>query len=236
MIKLLNKVIMSIMLLISIISIDAKSQSLEEYIDKSNGNTYNTVQIGRQIWMTENLDVDRFRNGDIIPQAKNNYDWNVANNKKLPICRYYDDDSFQNKVYGKLYNWYAVNDPRGLAPKGWRIPKDEDWLILNRSFDGESGIHLRSPGGWLEGFKYGAGRIINDNSSGFSALPSGEFGFTFGGSFTGIGEYAIWWCINSHPAQPLVSAYTCTLRNDYSGISIAGSGKNHGLSVRCIKD
>jgi uncharacterized protein (TIGR02145 family) len=98
--------------------------------------TFNTlhsqieVKIGNQIWMNKNLDVDKFRNGDPIQEVKNEEDWKIADSLKLPAWCYVDFDSETNKIYGKLYNWYAVNDPRGLAPAGWRIPNRQDWINL----------------------------------------------------------------------------------------------------------
>jgi uncharacterized protein (TIGR02145 family) len=87
-------------------------------------NNYATVTIGTQVWMTKNLDVDRYRNGDIIPEVKDSIAW--ANLKTGAWC-YYNNDPELGKIYGKLYNWYAVNDPRGLAPAGYHIPTDAEW-------------------------------------------------------------------------------------------------------------
>lgn len=85
-----------------------------------------SIKIGNQTWMTENLNVDNFQNGDIIPEAKTTEEWEQAGKRQQPVWCYYDYDINNGKKYGKLYNWYAVNDPRGLAPKGWHIPSDEE--------------------------------------------------------------------------------------------------------------
>ena len=88
------------------------------------------IKIGQQVWMVENLNVDKFRNGEIIPEAKTDAEWKkAAENKQAAWC-YYNNDSSNGTKYGKLYNWYAVNDPRGLAPKGWHIPSDKEWTDL----------------------------------------------------------------------------------------------------------
>jgi hypothetical protein len=90
---------------------------------------YKSVKIGTQTWMTENLNIDKFRNGEAIPQAKNKEEWERAKINKLPIWAYYDYNP-ANAKYGKLYNWYAVNDPRGFAPTGWHVPNNLEWQTL----------------------------------------------------------------------------------------------------------
>src|SRR5690554_8081696 len=82
-------------------------------------NVYKTVVIGEQEWMAENLNVSKFRNGDLIPQAKNDADWESATKNKTPMWSYYEYNAENSKKYGKLYNWYAVADPRGLSPEGY---------------------------------------------------------------------------------------------------------------------
>jgi hypothetical protein len=83
-----------------------------------------TVIIGNQEWQFKNLDVDRFRNGDEIPQVQSAAEWEQAGRERRPAWSYYENDAENGKIYGKLYNWYAVNDARGLAPEGWHIPTD----------------------------------------------------------------------------------------------------------------
>ena len=96
-----------------------------------------TVIIGTQTWTSLNLDVVAFRNGDVIPQVKTNEEWEVAGNNKQAAWCYYDNDPANGPKYGKLYNWYAVNDPRGLAPTGWHVPTDEEWTVLSTFLGGE---------------------------------------------------------------------------------------------------
>ena len=88
------------------------------------------VKIGNQTWMSKNLDVSTFRNGEAIPEAKNEKQWLKASENQTAAFCYYEYRSNNGKVYGKLYNWYAVNDSRGLAPKGYHIPSDEEWIIV----------------------------------------------------------------------------------------------------------
>jgi uncharacterized protein (TIGR02145 family) len=95
---------------------------------------YKTFKINKQIWMAENLNVDKFRNGDTIPYARSETDWQLANEKKKPAFCYYQNDSANGKKYGKLYNWYAIIDKRGLAPLGWKLPSADDWFGLQEIF------------------------------------------------------------------------------------------------------
>ena len=89
-----------------------------------------TVTIGTQVWMTKNLDVSTFRNGEIIPEAKTEDEWNAAGGNHTPAWCYYNNDPKNGEIYGKLYNCYAVDDSRGLAPAGWHVPTIEEWKLI----------------------------------------------------------------------------------------------------------
>jgi len=143
-----------------------------------------TVTIGTQVWMTKNLDVTTFRNGDPIPQAKTDAEWQRAGKNQQPAWSYYNNDPANGAKYGKLYNWYAVNDLRGLAPKGWHVPSDDEWTILHDYLGSDAGAKMKSKTGWNEN---GNGT----NSSGFSGLPGG--GRNDGGAVNGIGHVGYWW-------------------------------------------
>ena len=136
-----------------------------------------TVTIGSQVWTSKNLDVATYRNGDVIPQVQ---DPNAWENLTTGAWCYYDNDASNGTKYGKLYNWYAVNDPRGLAPKGYHIPSDAEWTQLSDYLGGESeaGTKMKSTSGWVEN---GNGT----NSSGFSGLPGGYRDYN--GAFDYIG-------------------------------------------------
>ena len=95
-----------------------------------NGHIYKTVIIGSQTWMAENLDVDKFRNGESITEAKSREEWNELLDKNQPAWCYYNYDINNRVKYGKIYNWYALNDKRGLAPENFKIPNEEDWHNL----------------------------------------------------------------------------------------------------------
>jgi uncharacterized protein (TIGR02145 family) len=146
------------------------------------------VKIGRQIWMAENLNVDKFRNGDPIPHSKTPEEWKKANNNKQPAWCYYDHNPANGEKYGKLYNGYAVNDPRGLAPEGWLIPDGMEWNKLIEFLQREDRYtncseKLKSSSGWKDDYN-------GTNESGFSGLPGGFCDTN--GAFHLIGQYGRW--------------------------------------------
>ena len=103
-----------------------------------------TVTIGNQTWMTKNLDVSTFRNGDTIPEIQDVNEWAKAGEEGRPAWCYYDNDSTNGTIFGKLYNWYAVNDPRGLVPVGYYVPTDAEWTILTDFLGSEAGTKMKS--------------------------------------------------------------------------------------------
>jgi hypothetical protein len=109
-----------------------------------------SVNIGTQTWTTKNLDVATFRNGDAIPEAKTDEEWQAAGDNKRPAWCYYNNDPKNGTKYGKLYNWYAVKDARGLAPVGWHVPTDQEWTVLSTFLGGEdvAGKKMKSISGW----------------------------------------------------------------------------------------
>lgn len=102
------------------------------------GQTSNGVTIGNQVWMSKNLNVDKFRNGEAIPEAKTAEDWDKAGRAGKPTWSYFENNTANGESYGKFYNWYAVNDPRGLAPQGWKVPSDQDWITLTDFLGGKT--------------------------------------------------------------------------------------------------
>ncbi len=115
-------------------------------IDKHSGLS---VQINKQVWMNANLNLDSFRNGDTIPQVKSVLELRRACENELPVWLYYDFDDTNGDKYGKLYNWWAVNDSRGLAPIGWHIPSDDEWSTLLNHLNSNHILSEKSEsGGW----------------------------------------------------------------------------------------
>lgn len=185
-----------------------------------------TVTIGTQIWMTENLSVDNFRNGDPIPQAKTRKEWKKAGDEGKPAWCYYDNDPANGAKYGKLYNWYAVNDPRGLAPTGYHIPTEKEWNVLTDYLGGKNvaGKKIKSTNGWNPN---GNGT----NKSGFSALPGGH-GYD-DGSFGFVGVVGCWW---SSTELYTDSAFFHQINLSEDNLQNSLSDKKFGFSVRCVRN
>ena len=196
--------------------------------------TPDEIQIGKQLWLTKNLDVDHYRNGDPIPQVTDSLQW--LNLKTGAWC-YYNNDSANGAIYGKLYNWYAVNDPRGLAPIGCHIPSFEEWFELRDSLGGDqlAGGKLKSTG-TIEGGD-GLWNSPNKNAtniSGFSALP-GSCRWKFGGVFAALGNVGKWWSSTEYQGSEEAGAWE--LDKDLgSFVPVFMPDMIYGFSVRCIKD
>ncbi len=185
------------------------------------------VMIGKQVWMRDNLAVTCFRNGDSIPHIITDADWMAFANAGKPAWCYYNNDPKYSANYGKLYNWYAVNDPRGLAPKGWHIPSDTEWDVLSNFLGGldSAGVRMKSKTDW---FNEGNGT----NSSCFSAYPGGRRN-TGGGVFGDLGYYGQWWSATEANIEYGNLRYI----SHFSGALSAYSWyKGMGYSVRCVKD
>lgn len=204
-----------------------------QLINNTDGKSYQVITIGSQKWMAENLNADHFSNGDKIKEIKNLADWQTANETGQPAWCYYNFDSLNGKTYGKLYNWYAVNDPRGLAPKGWKIPSLEDWRILQQTvnstypYNGSIDLILMSSSNWKDG------RNGKDFLN-FNAQPSGYID----SEFREMGEIAFFWstqkALNNIPIDDNVylrSYLSC--QTFQSGSSQDGFGGN-GFAVRCL--
>ena len=183
---------------------------------------FEEVKIGKQIWMAKNLDVTHFRNGDPIPEAKNDKDWDAAAKKKKPAWCYYNNNSANGKKYGKLYNWYAVSDLRGLAPNGWHIPSEDEWLELIKLLGGKKKAVV----------KMKASELTSNKDAIFSASPGGYR--YWGAVFEGEKEFATWW--SSTEVDDIHISGGPYL--DYSKGSIEWLNyiKDFGMSVRCIRD
>ncbi len=158
-----------------------------------------TVKIVTQEWRTKNLDVVTFRNGDTIPEAKTNEEWQKAREEGKPAWCYYDNDPKNGEKYGKLYNWYAVNDSRGLAPKGYHVPTKAEWDSLVSYLGGEeiAGKKIKSTEGWLKYFNDENGSSYDGNGtneSDFLCLPGGYSGYY--GDFGNVGNFAFFWSCN----------------------------------------
>jgi clan AA aspartic protease (TIGR02281 family) len=189
------------------------------------GIDYPTVKIGKQIWTARNLNVATFRNGDAIHHAQDDDEWRTLNNIGKPAWCYFLNDESNGVKYGKLYNWYAVSDGRGLCPTGWHVPTDEEWTTLTDFLGGRTlaGIKMKDNSGW----KYSNGV----NSHGFTGMPGGCRWID--GHFFNIERGAYWWSSSEgYSAQALYIYLNCT----YDGVFCYENNNENGFSVRCIKD
>lgn len=190
---------------------------------------FESVKIGNQIWMTKNLDVERFQNRELIPEVKENKEWKDAGNYEQPAWCYYETESRNGKIYGKLYNWYAVNDPRGLAPEGWHIPSAEEWDQLINFLGGleEAEGKMKSTG-----TPYWANpNSAATNESGFSGLPGGYRDSS--GLFKILGKYGFWWSSSEYDT---LDAWSCYLNYSVNHAMWKCGTKYNGYSVRCLRD
>lgn len=204
-----------------------KPTTSENTVTDRDGNVYNIVTIGTQTWMKENLKTTKYRNGDPIPNITSNTDWIT-----LPIGAYsnYNNDAKNSTIYGKLYNWYAVNDSRNIAPTGWHVPTDIDWTILTNYLGGESiaGGKLKESG--TTHWKSPNTGATNEKS--FTALPSGYRAYD-NGAFYGIEYDCSWW---SSMESSTKDAWDRYLNYNYGNLNRGSNDKNDGRSIRCVKD
>ncbi|MBW6492799.1 MAG: fibrobacter succinogenes major paralogous domain-containing protein [Lentimicrobium sp.] len=197
-----------------------------ETVTDIDGNVYKTVVIGTQTWMAENLKTTKYRNGDQIPNVTDGTAWG---NLSTGAYGNYNNDLNNSTTFGRLYNWYAINDSRNICPVGWHIPTNAEWQILEAFLGGvsaaggklkEAGItHWSSP-------NTGA-----NNESGFTGLPGGIRGVF--GSYSNKGDYGYFWTATENSSWYAWNRYLYTFGNE---VTISSEDKRSGLSVRCIKD
>lgn len=191
---------------------------------KDNATGIDAVVIGKQTWVKKNLNVSFFRTGEPIPQATSEQEWKAAATQGLPAWCHYENNPANGEKYGKLYNWFAVNDPRGLAPEGWRIPTANDWQQLIDFTGGEEAacfalmaadqFTVPPPGG---------------RNSGFQGLAGG--GRNKYGSFGNLGDFAYWWSCSQHNETKAISLQ---LDSESNTAQLKPSDMGTGFGVRCI--
>jgi uncharacterized protein (TIGR02145 family) len=185
------------------------------------------VGICNQVWMGKNLDVSKYRNGDSIPNVTDPVEW--SNLTTGAWCWYNNDSATYSATYGKLYNWYAVNDPRGLAPPGWHIPGNDEWTTIVDCLGGDStaGGAMKEAGTahWSDP------NILATNSSGFTGLPGGIRNNT--GVFSDLTAVGCWW---STLAEDATKAWILNLEVTTGALFRYATFIKTGFSVRCIRD
>jgi len=218
------------------------------------------IKIGAQTWDSKNLDVITFRNGDTITEAKTVREWKKASKEGKPVWCYYNNDPKNGKMFGKLYNWYAVQDSRGLAPKGWHVPSKNEWDTLN-IFLGVlyAGKKMKTTSGWNVYMpKYNGSYYISEiqpqldengtNESGFAGLPGG-YRDNNGIFNTNIGSIGSWWSLTENISKKGNStdyAFLIYLNTNWKilykdiryadMITMSVERKSFGMSIRCIRD
>ncbi len=215
-----------VLMLVTSCEKDKGENNYSDTVTDIEGNIYHIVTLGTQVWMVENLRTTKYTDGTPIPMVPDNLNWS-----RLTTGAYcdYDNTSDSSKIYGKLYNWYAVNDTRKLAPEGWHVPSDEEWGKLLTFLGGES-----VAGGKLKETAtdhWTSPNLGATNESGFTALPGGRRDFN--GSFNYIRQNGYFWTSTEWNAP---SAYYRFMFYNGSNVAWLAYLKTLGLSVRCVKD
>jgi uncharacterized protein (TIGR02145 family) len=197
------------------------------------GTVYSSIVINGQEWMQQNLAVTKYRNGDSIPTGLSNETWQNTTSGAYAI---YDNVAANNTTYGKLYNWFAVNDNRGLCPTGWHVPSDAEWTSLINYLDPNqnpsaygaqssvAGGKMKSTTGWT------SPNTVATNESGYTGLPGGYRYFS--GTYANIGTHGFWW---SSAELDSSLAWLRTLYYASSNIGRVSINKQYGYSVRCVR-
>ena len=218
---------------------------INEYLTDYDGNSYNIIKVGEQVWIGENLRVSHYRNGDPIPIVYTNSDWI---NLTTGACGLYNNDPANSETYGNLYNWYAIEDDRGVCPEHWHVPSDEDYMELEMSL-GMSQQDTRGEGwrGTNEGgILKSSGRPTDEgndalwlepslgatNKDGFKALPSG-YRDNDDGYYYNMGTYGYFWT-STEVSNNL--AWYRMLKNSSSEVNRNKFSKQCGFSIRCVGD
>lgn len=211
-----------------VLTSDATGRASWQTVSTSSGSgsDYPVVSIGCATWMTQNLDVTTYRDGTDIPLVTDSAEWAALTTGAY--C-FYNNNGNNNGVFGKLYNWYAVNNPKGLAPEGWHIPSDFEWTTLVNTLGGNNaaGGPMKAMGttNWFAP-NLGASNLCN-----FTAQPGGQRNAI--GSFSGKGNFAYFWTSTSSSGT---IAWSRKLNTNDTVISGAGTDMRYGYSVRCVRD
>ena len=184
-----------------------------------------TITIGSQVWTSGNLRVDHYRNGDPIPQVTASATWTALTTGAW--C-YLDNDPANEYIYGKLYNWYAVNDSRGLAPLGYHVPTNSEWTTLSASISSAGGSGAMKETGTTH---WNSPNVGATNSSRFTGFGGGFR--EYDGIFASTKFIGIWW--SSTEANSTEARYLY-IQNNSTSIAVSAYYKTRGLSIRCIKD
>ena len=225
----MNKVLFLLFLIILSCKKGDNLSVVEKGVKDYDGNVYDTINIGTQTWMKENLKTTKYKDGTAIPIVKDNTAW--YNLTTPGYCWYDNNETSYKNTYGALYNWYAVNTGI-LCPTGWHVPSETEWDTLVNYLGGRN-----IAGGKLKesGTAHWTSSNINvTNESGFTALPGGLR--ETNGQFNNNGTYGYWWSSTVHPSFP-PSGGALTMWIQLSNfLEMPGYNSKYGFSIRCIKD
>jgi uncharacterized protein (TIGR02145 family) len=204
--RLLNYILMTGFL--SVLVSGCKDDDEPMTVKDIDGNVYKIIKIGNQVWMTENLKVTRYRNGDAIPYVTNNSSWEALTSGAY--CHYSNAASVD--AHGRLYNWFAATDSRNIAPKGWHVPTHAEWQIL-RDYLGDEPDRL-------------------EDTNGFAALRSGLRDYL---GFISRDYESFWWTATEASGSNAWCRNYFFEEDNYHFVN-AQVSKNYGLSIRCVRD
>ncbi len=206
---------------------NATFTTVQSTVNDVDGNYYNVITIGTQVWMGENLKTTRYKNGEAIPKVTNGTEW--SNLTAPGYCWYNNNEGTYKNVYGALYNWYTVNTGK-LCPTGWHVPTDAEWTILSTYLGGESvaGGKLKETGTthWM------SPNLGASNESVFTALPDGDRSSS--GTFYNIRYQGYWW--SSTEGLSMTTAFNRPISNLSWTFYRYNHDKILGFSVRCLRD
>lgn len=190
------------------------------------GFTYSSIVLGNgQEWMVENLRTNKYCNGDSIPNINDSSEWEALS---TGAWSHYANNSQNEEPYGKLYNWYTVEDERNICPCGWHVPSNDEWKNLIDYLGGQvlAGGKMKS----TDSLYWKSPNVYASNKSGFSGLPGGT---RFNGNFVDIGKHGLWWSSTEY-YPPSVRSFGLGYHIEH--IFTNDISKTRGMSVRCIKD
>jgi len=219
--------ILSLIISVSFIGCKKDVSKTPTTITDIDGNTYNAIVIGTQVWMGENLRVTKFSNGDQIPDSPAGVAWDTVTTPASSINPMVNNYA---SIYGRQYNWFAVSDSRNLCPAGWHVSTDAEWTQLTDYLGGDSiaGGKLKESGNLY----WNSPNTGATNESGFASRPSG-FRSLYGGVVLMPGDIGSWWTSTGYDST---NAWNRFMFSEDETVSRVDNDKKSGFSVRCVKD
>ena len=195
------------------------------------GNVYETVQIGEQLWMAENLKTTHYNDGSEITHITNNEDWGSFDEGQYGV---YNNYSTNADIYGNLYNFAVVDDSRGVCPEGFHVPSDAEYIVLTDYLGGTSVAGGKMKESGHEHWNYYNDQITSEasNESGFTGLPAGDR-YDYNGSYNYVGIFGYFWSSSETSSS---NAWYRKLDYNSSNVYRYAAYKQNGFSIRCLGD